>query len=642
MDINFWLYFIYFFIALFIAWYIPGFVLTHKIKFESRLASFVVSVMVGLVLWGWQGYIFGYLHLRFLSYIYLLIFLLIWLWKIKEYRKCLKFNLKEIDKIAFILIIIGIISQNLMTWGSGFKIPEGLPFYQINSFDGILQVAYIQQIIKSIPPIEPGLSGEILKNYHYWSNLIVAEIDRVFNIPVLNSFFQYSNVFLSLFLGLSSYCVMQAFGGTKKAARWFVFILMLGGDFGYLTMLLLGRGLNFNIPSFDNGAYFLQNPPRAYSVIILLSGLIVFFHWLKSKNYKEGIIVALLFSATIGFKVYSAIILFSGLGLLTLYFLIKKEWKTLFVFPLAILLALIIYLPNNSTAGGLIFNYLGWPLNFLTQGAVGLDEWELRRLTYLRENNWKRVWQMDLMIAGIFLFSQFGIKILGFFYAKKLYIQTGLSKIIFLFGGILTCLICGLFFIQKSGGFNVFNFIIAAGLFLSILTALFLSNLQERLPRSISILFTIFIVAIILPRVIYENITIIKLYLYHDSKLVNNEELASYTYLKQSTPENSLVLVHNPYHKDSGTPYVTMLSNRQTFLSGMNEMSAHDIDFKKRTELVDKIWQSKSILEVKNLLLYNKINYLYFPQSRDIPRTIILAKFPVVFKNKEATIFKIQ
>src|SRR6185312_16729686 len=68
----------YFLLALFLSCFIPGNLFLKKIKL-GNLQHFVLSMGLGIVLWGWQGYLFGYLHIRWMSYIYPLVFLLLWI-----------------------------------------------------------------------------------------------------------------------------------------------------------------------------------------------------------------------------------------------------------------------------------------------------------------------------------------------------------------------------------------------------------------------------------------------------------------------------------------------------------------------------------------------------------------------------------
>jgi ammonia channel protein AmtB len=56
-SLSFWFNFIYFFIAAGFAFYIPGSFLLKKISL-SILQKTVLATIVGMVMWGMQGYIF--------------------------------------------------------------------------------------------------------------------------------------------------------------------------------------------------------------------------------------------------------------------------------------------------------------------------------------------------------------------------------------------------------------------------------------------------------------------------------------------------------------------------------------------------------------------------------------------------------
>src|ERR1700722_18993317 len=92
---SFWLFFVWFFIVVFFAFYIPGSFLLKKIHLSS-FQQIVISSIMGMALWGWQGFVFGFLNIRWMTYIYLLVFFILWI-RTGAWRKFLRFikNLKE-------------------------------------------------------------------------------------------------------------------------------------------------------------------------------------------------------------------------------------------------------------------------------------------------------------------------------------------------------------------------------------------------------------------------------------------------------------------------------------------------------------------------------------------------------------------
>ena len=130
LDISFWLYFIYFFFAVFIAFFIPGDLLIKRLNLPS-FSRITVSTLLGLVIWGWQGYVLGYLGIRWASYVYLLTAFLIWI-KNKHWEDVLdglrKMSLKKIDMLILLIIIAGMFMQLSSVWLNGVLTLKGLYF----------------------------------------------------------------------------------------------------------------------------------------------------------------------------------------------------------------------------------------------------------------------------------------------------------------------------------------------------------------------------------------------------------------------------------------------------------------------------------------------------------------------------------
>ena len=78
IDSIFWLQFLYYFLVVCIAYYIPGSLLLRQISMP-RIIKISISITLGMVLFAYQGYLFGVLHIRYLTYFYVLACFVIWL-----------------------------------------------------------------------------------------------------------------------------------------------------------------------------------------------------------------------------------------------------------------------------------------------------------------------------------------------------------------------------------------------------------------------------------------------------------------------------------------------------------------------------------------------------------------------------------
>lgn len=644
LEIFFLLNLLLFFIAVFIAFFIPGDLLIKKYHL-SIFQRFVLGTGIGIVLWGWQGFIFGYLGLRFLSYFYIIILLLLWIkidgWKF--FRAVInKSFLIRVDWVVLALIILGVSTQLSSVWFNGIYTKQGLFFCCGNLFDSILHIALTNQIVKDFPPQEPGMYGEMIRNYHYWGNLIVGDLIRVFRLPLIQTQTQYSMFLTSVFLGLSAIVFGQISGLGKNFYRWLVFFLYFGGDLIFALVSFMRRELNFRMESIEDGAKFLVNPPRAFSIVIFFVGLSLFLIWLKRKNFSSGLLVVFVLVSTIGFKVYTGFFVLVGLSAL-FFFTIKKNFQFLFLFLTALVLSAIIYFPVNKEAGGLYFTGLHLFENFIVQPWMMLDRLELARRVYLEHNSWLRVTQYEIIFALIFIVTVFGTKLLGLLQTRKSLSLLPVELHIFLGSGMAVSAILGFFFQQYTGGANTFNFLVSIFIIGSIYTALACSYWINKVHRNVKFFLVIFVVVLTVPRVL--QTTIVNIYNIQAKKgfTIDNYELNALKYLREKTEKNAIILVdYKAFKVDAESPYVSFLADRPMFLSGLgDELIAHGIDFSDRKIIVDTILTSHNPKEINENLLKYKIDYIYLSSLNNKLATEAASFSKTVFQNSKIRILRV-
>ncbi len=638
----FWFFFMYFIISIFFAFYIPGEVLMRKMELTLFQRN-VLAIVIGMVLWALQGFILGYLQLRWLSYFYLLIFFLLW---INRHKSCFHFSLKrnriiKTDWLMSALISIGMVMQLTIVWFTGFLYKDGVYACCGNPSDGLYHIALTNQLIKNVPPYEPGMAGVVVHNYHYLSNMVVAELVRVFHLPLIATQFQYSTVFTSLFLGL----VIVVFGQVLRAGRaftlWLLFFLYMGGDWMYLLLLTLGKGLNFNMSGIEDGLTFLINPPRAFSIVVFFAALSLLLIWLREKDFTSGLIMAVLFGSLVGFKVYTGIFVLIGLAAIGVYFLFSKKITELIPLCITVLLTLFIYLPVNTNAGGLFFT--GWWLfeNFIVQKNLGLVNLMLAKSTYEAHHSYLRVLQYELTFGLLYIFSVFGSKLLGIFQTRKSLAMLPKELHVFLIPAFIISAIAGFFFLQKSGGSNTFNFLVSIFIFGSIYTAMACTYWINKLPKIFRIVAVVLVIFLTVPRVAFEWTTNVVNLIKHNGFVVDNQQLEAARYLKDHSDSKSIVLVDNrQFDMEQSSPYLSIFTDRQMFLSGKGILDSHGVETLKRSQVADTILSDNTQL-AKDLLQKNKIKYIYLSSNKKLAIENDTSIIIPLYKNSEVKILKI-
>jgi hypothetical protein len=634
---SFFLFIPLFLLSVMLIFTVPGRVVLGKAFKASFAETVIASTILGIVLWGWQGYLFGYAHLRFLSYGYIALLFYIF---VKQQKKLLNFpkvHMKRTDYVFLLLIVIGVIGQMLPYIMTGSFAGEGMRLMNNNRSDHIWHISLTNEIIRHFPPYEPGMYGDQLKNYHYWFNLVTAEFIRVSHLPLFISQFAGIYVLGSILLGGAAFLLSQVVNKSKKFFALLLFFFYFSGDAIYWLIFFVRHQVNFSLTPIVDGTLFMDNPPRAFSTIIVLFGVYFLWKYLHQLDHTKILLLALTFSSVVGFKVYTGIAVLAAVTVLALYQSWRRKREFLFLLVLTFICSLVIYLPANYGSGGLFFLPFDLPRDFLTQKEIGLTDIIMRLQVYQSHHNTLRLVQYGLLMSAIFLFAQFGVKLVGVIQTKKTFQMLGIERFIFLLTAVIIPLVLGLFFYQNSGGSNVFNFFITSALFLSIFASLTIASIKS---VKLFIPIVLLVVLVSIPRWIVRTEGTIARDYQGGFAGISNEELATYKYFS-STPKESMILVDNRNSFDSLSPAVSVYSQRNTFLSGQWIIDSHNNTDQERIKNVKQIFNSKDSTVVNNLLHKNGITYIYIPGKPDFKSDI--SRLAVeVFHNQTATILKVK
>lgn len=633
-DFPFWTQFLYFWIIVFISFFIPGSILIRKVKlpfFEHA----VLSTVTGMVLWGWQGFIFGYLNLRFLTYIYLALCFLVFLYTNRSANPRLLvsgFRKIKIDLLLIFILVIGVIAQVAHLWYSGGLFSQGMYFCCGAVGDNLYQLELSYQALYRIPIFEPNLYGIILKNYHYWGNIVIGELSRVFKINLLHLQFQYISVFLSVFLGLSALVIARIINATRLFKRWLLFFLFFGGDFIYLIQYATTRKINFIIGPLENGSSFLLNTPRAFSIILLFCAVALLLVWVKNKKKEAALLSAFLISAAVGFKIYVGIFAIAGFFSLALFFLLKKKFYLIPPCLAIIIFSAIIYLPINKSAGGFFFSGFWRFEDFASNQSLGISNLELARRIYGSHGNILRELEYNLIMMVLFFFAMFGTKIIALIQSRKsLSVFPKELHIFFLFGS-LASLLLGSFFLQKTGSGNEFNFIVTVYIVSSFYAALTLGYFFSKLNKKIYIFIILLIFLATIPRVAFEEIHNVYKLQNNGAFILKNDELAGMSYIREKTPKSSLILV---YYSN----YLASIGEREILSLNNGVQDSHGVILN-RTSMVKTITTSKNSSAVYDSLLKNNVSYIYTNPEFSLQNEADSKFLKIVFQNKSIKIYK--
>lgn len=587
MSLSYFFYllicFPYFLLALFLACFIPGNVILKKIKLPFVIHS-IVSLGLGIVLWGWQGYIFGYLQIRWMSYLYLFFFFVRWLLTTNfTFQFSLTSTLKIFtkNKTLTFLMIVGMFVQLASVWFVGVNNQKG--FYSCcgDSRDNLVQIAITKALVESIPPKEPGITGFTLKNYHYWSGLINAELVRVFHLPLIPTEYQYMTIMLSLMLAIAGLALSKSLKLSTAFSFWLIFFLYFGGDFMYGIVFFLTHQWTFSLSSLEDGTKFLINYPRGFAIVLFFIALVFLVETVsQKKNTLLAIATTILMGSLIGYKVYVGIFALVGMWFYCVFCLKKRVYRPFWMAFFTTCLSALIYIPVNAGAGGLYFTGFWRFENLMVLPYINKTHFELARLIYVRDKKWLKVVLYELLYIIIYLIGIFGTKLLGVIQNKKSFKLFPQEVHIFLLSGILVSAVLGFFFEQQSGTANTFNFLVSIFIIGSLYTALTCSYFLSKLPRVFSFFLIGLIIFLTIPRIIYETSeNMIRIQRGYGFFLAD-EQITFLSSLNHFIPQSAQLLVdHNgAFSVDHESPYVYIFSGGNMYLSGVgNEIDSHNI-----------------------------------------------------------------
>lgn len=636
--ITTFLWILYFIVAAFVAFYIPGRVLLRENKDLSSLPLHTISVGIGIVLFGWQGILFGTLHIRWATYIYLLVFLGFYILK-KYYPQTFDFSLKKFDRVSAGIITLGIFAQTISYVTTGWVIKQGVIIAAHNEGDHIWHAALVNELVKRYPPNEPGIAGVALKDYHYIFNLITADLIRVFHLPLFSTQFIGMYILGSVLYGLLIYILLKHFSSSRLFINLSLFFIFFAGNAAGWYMLLTAHTFDWNVSSLIvDATKFMDSPAYGYAIIVGLTGIFLLLQ--KKLSWLQVVLIALCFGSSIEYKVYVGIALFAGFGCFAFYSLLRKNLKVISAFILAVVLGLSIFLPGTTRGGGLAFIPFDIPRDFINQVKLGHVDWQLRWVIFQDHHNTLRIIQYGLMMSGVYFLIQFGILLLGLVPFKST-VRTYGSLLFFMYPAILISIVMGLLFYQRVGGANIWEFFLAGVPFLALLVGANIVGILEKRNTIVQYIVIGAVVLFTIPQWIISLSGYIHDEYFEPFHGVSNAELASFNFLRNQTPQHSVVLVLGQMKYVAYASDISFFANRDLYLSGEGVRQQKTSVILHREDVLHFLRTTTDQEVIARLLAKEHVDYLYV--YNNLYPGIFGDKEHLVqqFTNQVATIYKV-
>lgn len=517
-----------------VLWYLPGRFILRISGFRSSetsqavLCSFAVGIGIFLI----ATYILSWVRLEFLYSLLAVIFSLVEIRHIYFLRRT--YSLKKISFFPNIfLILLGSVVMSFIMWTSAQYTKDGsLLFYAVNAYDGIWHISLIENLTKHFPPTHPGLSDISLRGYNFFYDLLIANIHKLYPIPIVDLVFHYMPFALSLLFGIATLAMGKFLKFTKIGVAILLFLTYFAQGFG--TFLPLMFSFQYQSPIVHSAAN-IADPSVVLSLILFYAAFILLF------AKKPSLLAIFCLAVLPMIKIYMAVLAFVALAVVACFALFgKREYFYGKILLLSGFFAAILYLPINFGAGSLVFAPLLLYRHYMESGSVIPEyQWILKLQTFEAHQNYLRIALLYILALFFFFVPSLGIRLISIFSIKNLFRKDFyILQNIFLFTVVVVGIVIPSLFIQSVAVFVVVQFLWIIYILLLIPTAFTLQHII-RVP-TITKIFVLSIVLIGLSVIDMRSLFI----LYTTKPVVISKDLMNIlTKVRNTVPEDQNLLV---------------------------------------------------------------------------------------------------
>lgn len=635
-----------FLLFLIIGCLVPGYLLMRGVAREGSFVKQVTTATIlGFVLISLLSYILGLLNLKPLIFLYLLINFIIFIKLSNFFKKGLDLKIRFGNLPIVGLILVGTIFQQLPTFKNGLIFSYGMGFWGPNTHDGMWHVALINQLVKSTPPQNPIFAGDLLKNYHYFYDLLVAVTNYVSGIPILDLVFRFYPITFSILLGAGTYCFMKYVLKIKEKFTILasLYLVYFAGSFGWIVEFIKkGKFLGGESAFWANQSIsFNLNPPFAVSLLIIIA----IFLTLPSLNSKRAVVLISIFSGSlIAFKAYGAVLALIAFFLVGV---LKRNLYYVSVFFLALFLSLLLFLPNFTIGQKLITFSPFWFIHSMIDSPdrVGWVRLSLARTTGLEGGNWFKFVAAETVSLLIFLVGNLGIRVFALLSLAKIKYIVRHADFLFIFLFSILAFIIPTLFIQVGNPWNTIQFLYYFLYVAAVLGGIVFARAITRLRGFAIIAMLIFL--IITPISSWSSA---KGYLaYQPHALISNEELEALEFLRSEEEGTVLTYPYNtrlrnilpepwPIVVYDSTAYVSALAQKAVFVEDEAQNRILLTDYQKRL-VAAKDFFTNPYANGKQFLKQKNIKYIYLPRIYKLTLDEQELNVKVIFENQQVYIY---
>ena len=525
---------------------------------------------------------------------------------------------------------------------SGQLYSYGIAYFGPLARDGAWHEALVGQLTKSFIPVNPGLSGIALTNYHYFYDLLVSIIHRL-GIPTSFLIYRFFPVILSIALGIGTYKLAQILFKDRFVSYISVFFAFFASSFGWIVSLVKHEQIGGESAFWANQPVSMNlNPPYAISLGIIIFSILLIDSYIKKGGLIKAIAIIALSGTLIGFKVYAGVILLGGLFVLMVKRLvIDKDKKLIPIFIFSSLIALVIFFTQDRLSIRLLeFNPL-WLVNTMIDAGdrVGIPDFTAKRFAYLAENKWLHLFAVESISFLIFFIGNLGTRIVGFWKFEKKNVSKDLF--VFIFSMMAVSIVPPLIFTQKGNPWNIVQFFY----YFLYFAGFFAAASVRKLPVWMAIL-----IILITP---ISSVATFRNGFYPNPPAYL--PVAEYNGLKFLSTETDGIILKRPFEqkdrsrfKDpypmsvyADNAYVSAHSGKSVFIEDVEQQIVLNTDYKGRLTDAGRFFVEKDLTWSNQFLKENHISYIYLPKLYQLPMGEEEYQMKKIFENDGVNIYKV-
>src|SRR3989344_5865470 len=609
------------------------------------------KISCGLIL-GVIGFLWLVLILRSLG----LSFRLMWIyagvgvwfsWKRLIQRKLqlthFKLNIKKFFYLLVLTTLVLILSILHLTGGVG---SDGM--HLAAARDGLWRVAVVGELIHHFPPQIPGFPPQLLKNYHFFYDLLVASTQFLTSIPTLTLYFKLFTVFSAALFVLLIYEILALFVNKSGWVLYGTVLTVLTGNLSYLLHFFSAQYsflYKANIFMSDQPFDQVHNPFNLFAYSLVLLSIYLLFVWERNSSPKTFLLLALVIGLLPGIKIYAGVLVLGAYIGMVAY---KIFWQKYFRFYLLLPFIFVLPVLNSIRGSGfsiLVFNP-GWLLTKMIEDRdrIYWPEMALKLQYYTQTGNIFRILQIRITQLLVYFLGNLNVRVLGLIvlFRRAWYKdQTGTKVFILLIAVFAFGL--PLFFSQNRASYDSIQFTPYGLLLISLLLAVVFTSWVLRLKQNLRTAVGWLGGGLLLALAIPTNIFVLNQNLLATHYQVNKDEVAALAYLSKNMRPDEIVLTDLDQDKQMYM-YVAALLERRGFLAGIALNETVGINSDPRRKEINQFFANhdENLDQKRNFLHSNTIAYIYISASgltyRDLLNDLGLQ---TVYQNQKVYIYKV-